>query len=362
MSTVRTNAIGGGPLQMQGHWRRMRVWAGAHAVDDFYQGLVPAAVPYFVLERHFSYVGASGLALAATLGSALPQLLVGVLADRHRLAWMAPVGVSVAGIGAGLAGLAPAYPLVFMLLLVSGVGVAMFHPPAGRDARLAAGGSATAMSYFADGGSVGFFIAPALVTPALDGLGIGATALFIPPAVLMGFVLLRQAALDKMKTWAAAMILFGVTVTGLGVTSADGVEEQLKAQFRTLNRPIEGLETIEQQLGFFDTLTEPQQREFLESVVDQQPDDAADFGKMVGAWSHGDEKGITASFDKDMKANDIMRTVLLARRNAHWADALVRRLGTPGTQFVAVGAGHLTGTDSVQSMLAKLGYGVQRVQ
>jgi len=168
------------------------VWASAHAVDDFYQGLVPAAVPYFVLERQFSYLGASGLALAATLGSALPQPVVGVLADRHRLPWMAPLGLSLAGIGAGLAGIAPTYPLVFALLLLSGFGVSMFHPPAGRDARAAAGGSTTAMSYFAAGGSVGFFLAPALVTPALDGLGLGATALFIPPALLMSFVLLRQ--------------------------------------------------------------------------------------------------------------------------------------------------------------------------
>jgi FSR family fosmidomycin resistance protein-like MFS transporter len=173
-------------------WRRMRVWAGAHAVDDFYQGLVPAAVPYFVLERHVSYVGASGLALAATLGSALPQILVGVVADRHRLSWLAPFGMSLAGIGAGLAGLAPDYLLVFALILVSGIGVAMFHPPAGRDARRAADDSAAAMSYFAAGGSIGFFAAPAIATPLLDRLGLGATALFIPPALLMGFVLLRH--------------------------------------------------------------------------------------------------------------------------------------------------------------------------
>jgi FSR family fosmidomycin resistance protein-like MFS transporter len=170
----------------------MRVWAGAHAVDDFYQGLVPAAVPYFVLERHVSYVGASGLALAATLGSALPQILVGVVADRHRLSWLAPFGMSLAGIGAGLAGLAPDYLLVFALILVSGIGVAMFHPPAGRDARRAADGSAAAMSYFAAGGSIGFFAAPAIATPLLDRLGLGATVLFIPPALLMGFVLLRH--------------------------------------------------------------------------------------------------------------------------------------------------------------------------
>lgn len=170
----------------------MRLWASAHAVDDFYQGLVPAAVPYFVLERHFSYLGASGLAMAATLGSALPQVAIGVLADRRRLSWMSPLGLTLAGVGAGLAGLAPGYVLVFGCLLLSGFGVAMFHPPAGRDARRAAGGSATAMSYFAAGGSVGFFVAPAVVTPALDSLGVGATALFIPPAILMGFVLLRS--------------------------------------------------------------------------------------------------------------------------------------------------------------------------
>lgn len=156
-------------------WARVRVWAGAHAVDDFYQGLVPAAVPFFVVERGYSYLADAGLALAATVGSALPQLAVGVLADRHRAPWLAPAGISLAGIGAGLAGLAPSYPLVFALLALSGLGVAMFHPPAGREARVAAGNSSTAMGWFAVGGSVGFFLAPALVTPALEAFGLRAT-------------------------------------------------------------------------------------------------------------------------------------------------------------------------------------------
>lgn len=173
-------------------WQRMRVWATAHAVDDLYQGLVPATVPYFVLERDLSYAAASGLALAATFGSALPQLLVGHLADKHPLRWMAPLGLILAAVGVGLTGLVSSYPAVFALLVLSGLGVAMFHPPAGRDARRAAAHSATAMSYFAAGGSVGFFLAPALATPALDAWGLGATVLFVPPAVLMAFVLWRH--------------------------------------------------------------------------------------------------------------------------------------------------------------------------
>ncbi|WP_084487157.1 MFS transporter [Nocardia sienata] len=170
----------------------MRHWVLAHTVDDFYQGLIPASIPFFVLERGYSYVAASGLALAAALGSSLPQPLLGVLVDRRPLLWLAPAGLLVAGAGAGLAGLAPAYPMVWLLILVSGIGIAAFHPAAGRDARRAAGDSTVAMSLFAAGGSVGFFLAPALATPLLSALGIGATALFVPPAVLTAYALWRH--------------------------------------------------------------------------------------------------------------------------------------------------------------------------
>jgi uncharacterized protein YbaP (TraB family) len=170
------------------------------------------------------------------------------------------------------------------------------------------------------------------------------------------------ATLDRLKTWAAGMVLFGATVTGLGVSAADGVEEQLKADFKAAGKPVEGLETVEQQLGFFDRLSEAQQREFLASVLDDDGNDAADFGKMLGAWSHGDERGIQASFDKDMKATDALQSVLIAERDRRWADTLVERLARPGTTLVAVGAGHLVGPNSVQAMLAKLGYAVKRVE
>jgi MFS transporter, FSR family, fosmidomycin resistance protein len=207
----------------------MRLWAAAHAIDDMYQGLVPASVPYFVLDRHYSYVAASGLTLAATLGSSLPQPVIGLLVDKWRMGWMAAAGVSLAGIGAGLSGLAPAYPMVWALLLASGLGVAMFHPAAGTAARASAGESASAMSIFAAGGSTGFFLAPVLATPALVSIGLGATALFIPPALLIGLILLRHqqrvrasqrsrpggpaaAGPDGRNRWAPFLVMTGVEV------------------------------------------------------------------------------------------------------------------------------------------------------
>lgn len=184
-------------------WRRMRLWGAAHAVDDLYQGLIPASVPYFVLDRHYSYLAASGLTLAATLGSSLPQPLIGLAVDRWRLGRLAAAGVAVAGIGAGLSGVFRPYIVVWLLILLSGLGVAMFHPAAGRSAREAAGESAGAMSFFAAGGSVGFFLAPVLATPALAAMGLGATALFIPPALLIALLLLRD---HKRRSASAASV------------------------------------------------------------------------------------------------------------------------------------------------------------
>ncbi|WP_018505622.1 MFS transporter [Parafrankia discariae] len=186
-------------------WRRMRMWAAAHAVDDLYQGLVPASVPYFVLERNSGYLAVSGLTLAAALGSALPQPAIGLLVDRRRVGPLAAVGVVLAG----LAGLVPGYALTWSLVLLSGIGVAMFHPVAGRAARIDAGDSTAAMSIFAAGGSVGFFLAPVLAAPALATLGLAATALFVLPAVPVGFVLLRAH-----QRQAAAAKVAAVTTAG----------------------------------------------------------------------------------------------------------------------------------------------------
>ena len=92
------------PEQKRTTWQRMRLWSLVHAVDDLYQGLVPATVPYFVLERHYGYVAASGLTLAATLGSSLPQPFFGLVVDRLRAGWMASAAVGIAGLGLSLAG------------------------------------------------------------------------------------------------------------------------------------------------------------------------------------------------------------------------------------------------------------------
>ena len=158
----------------------------SHTVDDMYQGAVPALLPFLVAERHYSYAAASGLVLAANLLSSVAQPAFGAMTDRFRLWWLVGTGLSVAGIGVGLAGLSGTYELTWLAIALSGLGVAAFHPEAARSARVASAGRQTAMSWFGFGGNIGLTIGPLIVTPVLLALGVRGTAVLAVPAILVG--------------------------------------------------------------------------------------------------------------------------------------------------------------------------------
>jgi uncharacterized protein YbaP (TraB family) len=171
------------------------------------------------------------------------------------------------------------------------------------------------------------------------------------------------AAFDRLKTWAAAFLLVGLTVRdAVGDSNMSGVETALAETFATTKRPISGLETAAQQLGFFNTLSEEEQRRFLEDTVDSGKEAKSDYKTMLRAWLKGDDKAIAHSFDTEEEISPVLRDVLIRKRNIAWADWLVKRLGQPGQLLIAVGAGHLAGPDSVQNQLAARGIKVTRVQ
>jgi MFS transporter, FSR family, fosmidomycin resistance protein len=166
--------------------------SAAHAVDDLYQGAVPALIPFLVAEHHYTYAAASGITLAATVLSSVTQPVFGILTDRHRLTWLVPIGIALAGTGIGLAGVGGSYALTWLAVALSGLGVAAYHPEASRAARAAAGGSARGMSWFALGGNIGFALGPLVVTPVLAKAGVAGTPILAVPALVAGALLLLR--------------------------------------------------------------------------------------------------------------------------------------------------------------------------
>jgi uncharacterized protein len=169
-------------------------------------------------------------------------------------------------------------------------------------------------------------------------------------------------ALDRMETWAAAFILLGNQFRDMGLKGDEGVEAVLRGTFTTEEKPIGELETNVQQLSFFDTLPEAAQRQLLEGAIDASDAMKRDFQGMLSAWSRGDVEGIAKTFNRDLAASPDLQNALIKRRNANWSKWIEQRMAEPGTVFIAVGAGHLAGRDSVIDMLKRDGYGVRRVQ
>ena len=165
-----------------------------------------------------------------------------------------------------------------------------------------------------------------------------------------------------MKTWAAAFILLGNQFRDLGLKGGQGVEQVLRGEFTTANKPIGELETNVEQLGFFDKLPESAQLELLEGAIENGKATSAELSGMIRAWSQGDVRGIARTFDHDLSHSPALQQSLLHQRNANWSKWIEQRLGQPGTIIVAVGAGHLAGKDSVLAMLKKDGYAVRRLQ
>lgn len=164
----------------------------AHVVDDLYQGIVPALLPFLVSERQYSYAAVAGLTLAATVLSSVVQPLFGWWSDRKPRRWLIPIGMTTAALGVGFAGVFQNYAATWFVIAVSGLGIAAFHPSAASAARRAAGSSNKGMSIFALGGNVGFALGSLIATPVLLAFGLGGTMLLILPAVVMAAILAKR--------------------------------------------------------------------------------------------------------------------------------------------------------------------------
>jgi MFS transporter, FSR family, fosmidomycin resistance protein len=172
--------------------RAMTALSAGHGATDFANGALPALLPFFVDRFDLSYTLAAVLVLASAASSSLVQPVFGAWSDRRGAIWLLPGGVALAGIGIALAAAAPAYWLVLLLVVVSGLGVAAYHPEGSKFAAYASGQRrASGMSLFSIGGNLGFALGPTATTPLVLALGLtGGLLLALPVLAVAGVLLL----------------------------------------------------------------------------------------------------------------------------------------------------------------------------
>lgn len=171
------------------------------------------------------------------------------------------------------------------------------------------------------------------------------------------------AQMDIMKPWLAALSLSVAPLVKAGYDPKSGVEMALKARAEAAGKPIHGFETLDKQIGMLANLPDDTQLAFLRETLKNYDEATTVLDAMVSAWAQGDVATLDRVAVQEMKSDSPeLYKVLLVERNTDWANQIQTMLQGSGTSFIAVGAAHLAGEDSVQAILKSRGVTVEAVQ
>ncbi|MEA3058999.1 MAG: uncharacterized protein QOE50_411 [Sphingomonadales bacterium] len=150
-----------------------------------------------------------------------------------------------------------------------------------------------------------------------------------------------------------------------GMQVGNGADMVLRRVAEAEGKPVEGLETLQLQIDMFNRMPAsaaapaPRAGQPVESGSMYGLSKA--MGEMQTAWKRGDQGVFVNMLAQLRQASPDTYRMMFTERNERWADWIRARMQAPGTVFVAVGAGHLAGPDSLLVQLAERGIPSQRV-
>lgn len=156
-----------------------------HTVVDASQNILPVVLPLLHAQFGLSYAQVGLAAALLNLSSSVIQPAFGWISDRWGIQWFIPAGIVWTGILMGVVGLAPNYWALLLVLTLTGVGTAAFHPIASMAAAHASGTQrGLGMSFFSAGGNLGFAVGPILMTWLLLWFDLRGTVLLMGLGIL----------------------------------------------------------------------------------------------------------------------------------------------------------------------------------
>lgn len=146
-----------------------------------------------------------------------------------------------------------------------------------------------------------------------------------------------------------------------GMSTARGADAVLRDAADEIGKPVGGLESFEFQLGMFSRMPGADMPRDPVAAARTKAAVAGLMAELQAAWNKGDIEKFAPMLDQMATRSPDMYRLMFNERNGRWAQWIARRLQQPGVVFVAVGAGHLAGKDSVQHKLGQYGIKTARI-
>jgi uncharacterized protein YbaP (TraB family) len=169
---------------------------------------------------------------------------------------------------------------------------------------------------------------------------------------------LDLALLDRFAPWFVAVTLLQLELAKRGFSPELGVEQLLATRAVADGKPIQGLETAEQQFAVLAGLPMPMQKRFLVMTLEDAAGLDAEIDELMQAWREGDSDALARLLSEEFDEFPELYKPLTEDRNRAWLGQLVELLDDRDDYLVVVGALHLVGRNSVVDLLRQRGYEV----
>ena len=173
---------------------------------------------------------------------------------------------------------------------------------------------------------------------------------------LAGNLGIPEMAITRLEPWAAALVLTQFALVKTGFDSNLGIDMQITERAKKDGKPVEGLETVIDQLSVFDARSFPEQTRFLLDSTDDAEHLGEDLSKLIDAWRTGDLRALEKEFAKERAKSPALYDALLVTRNHQWMPKIEALLNGDQDYLVVVGTLHYVGKDGLLSLLEKRGF------
>ncbi|MGC4085308.1 MAG: TraB/GumN family protein [Vicinamibacterales bacterium] len=167
--------------------------------------------------------------------------------------------------------------------------------------------------------------------------------------------------LQLFKPWALALTIQGLEWQKAGFNAELGLDRHFYDRAKQAGMTVQGLETLEFQIGQFDGLTMPLQDRLLAQTLKEVETEKDAVADLARAWKAGDAAAIEKVVLSDLKSEPEMYDRLLVVRNDNWLPKIEALFSRPKPAFVVVGAAHLVGSDGLLAHLRAKGYTVRQL-
>ena len=165
-----------------------------------------------------------------------------------------------------------------------------------------------------------------------------------------------MAMIDPFDPWFSSMTLAVMQYMNAGMSPEFGVDRHFMQRAQVANKPILGLETMDEQFSIMDSVDYDVQVDMLKEILKSDKDTKELIDAIDKHWRSGDMDALNEILMEDFEDAPDFYNKLLKQRNENWIPQLSSMLEDDDDYLIVVGAAHMLGKDGILTLLEKEGY------